>query len=98
MVKGPLRTVLWVLGAIGVLWVLFWLLALPSMGDMMQGGGMMAGGMGGGLGMMSMMGAMTLQFLGMLGLAGIFVYLVVDTLGGDGAERERAAASEETGR
>lgn len=36
--------------------------------------------------------------LWMLGLAGIFVYLMVDTLGGDGVEGERATASEETGR
>ncbi len=87
MVSGPLRTVLWVLGALGVLWVLVWLVSIPTMGGMM-GGGPGEGGMMGGEGamtggrMLPMSGLMVTQTLGMLGLAGIFAYLVVDTLRG----------------
>ena len=71
-----------------------WLLAcramLPAMSHMM-GGGMMegmhggatGGGMMGGMGMgsmMTMMAMMAVQFIVMLTLAGVFVYLVLDTL------------------
>lgn len=88
MVKGPLRTVLWMLGGLGMIWLVLWLLGLSAMGGMMGEDGMMGGGMpGGGMmdgGMTAMMGAMLVQTFGMLGLAGIFVYLVVDTLRGRG--------------
>lgn len=102
MVKGPLRVVLWVLGALGIVWVILWVLALPAMGGMMGENGMMGGGMGGGAmmdgGMMAMMGAMVVQTLGMLGLAGIFVYLVVDTLRGRREGEDRPAPTEAPGR
>lgn len=103
MVRGPLRTVLWVLGTLGVIWVVLWLVGLPAMGGMMgengmTGGGLSGGGMmNGGTSMMAMMGAMAVQVLGMLGLAGIFVYLVVDTLSGRG-EQEHRAPTQEPGR
>ena len=94
MVTGPLRTVLWILGGLAVIWLIAGLAMLPSMGrmmsegggmmdgDMMQGGTMGEGMMGGGMmmnigGMMSMMAA---QFLAMLSLVGIFIYLVVDPI------------------
>ena len=84
MVTGPMRKVLWFLGALGVLWLLLGLFLLPSMSRMMEGGGMMGGGMmGGGMmgmgGMMSMMALMLIQLVAMLGLVGVFVYLVVDS-------------------
>lgn len=93
MVTGTLRAVLWFLGSLGVLWLLLGILLLPGMGQMMMGGsGMMGGGgmmgsdtmpMGGGMmAMGAMMTLMVVQFVAMLGLAGIFVYLVVDTLRG----------------
>lgn len=91
MVTGPMRVVLWVLGTLGILWLILWLVALPGMADMMGGSGMMGGGMNRegmmGGGMMAMMGAMFLQFAGMLGLAGIFVYLVTDSVRGRSAKR-----------
>lgn len=77
MVRGPLRTVLWVLGGPGVIWAVLWLIGLPAMGGMM--------------------GAMVVQTLGMLGLAGVFVFLMVDTLSGRG-EQERRAPTLEPGR
>lgn len=92
MVTGPLRTVLWILGGLAVIWLIAGLAMLPSMGRMMSGGGGMMdegmmgeGMMGGGMmmnmgGMMSMMAMMAAQFLAMLGLVGIFVYLIVDSL------------------
>jgi len=85
MVTGPLRVILWILGSIGVLWLIVGLGSLAYMGRMMgddspmngMDGSMMGGeGM---LGMMSMMGTMVFQLIGMLGLVGIFVYLVIDT-------------------
>ena len=96
---GTLRAVLWFLGGLGVLWLLLGIILLPSMGQMMMGGGGMMGPdtmpMGGGMmgseagpmggGMMSMgamMALMVVQFVAMLGLVGIFVYLVVDSLRG----------------
>lgn len=89
MVTGPLRTVLWILGGLAIVWAVAGLAMLPSMGRMMEGGmmggGMMQGGMGEetmccGGGMMGMMGFMALQTISMLGLAGIFIYLVVDAI------------------
>ncbi|MGH7458148.1 MAG: hypothetical protein ACREKN_03555 [Longimicrobiaceae bacterium] len=95
MVTGPLRVVLWILGGLGVLWLLLGLATIPVMGRMMANGGMMNGGMmgDGGMmqdgmmggmtgmgGMMTMMGMMIVQFIAMLGLTGVFVYLVVDSL------------------
>lgn len=102
MVRGPMRVVLWILGTVGMLWLILGLISLPAMGSMMggsgeMGGGMMGGGTGGeqmmgGDGMMSagamtMMGAMLLQLVGMLGLVGIFVYLVVDSVRGRPSSR-----------
>lgn len=95
MVTGPMRVVLWILGTVGILWLILWLVALPAMGGMTGGSGQMGGGMMGGEtmggmggdgmmagGALAMTGAMYLQFTGMLGLAGIFVYLVVDSVRG----------------
>lgn len=94
MVTGPLRGVLWVLGGLAAVWLLFSLLSLPLMGRMMGGGmmsgetadgGTMAGGMMGpgmGSGMMSMMPMMVSMGVGvlaLLGLVGVFVYLIVDS-------------------
>ena len=93
MVTGTLRTVLWVLGALAMLWLVLALVSLPSMARMMETGGMMNGGMmQGGMmdegamqagmmgGMMGMMGMMIAQVLAMLGLVGVFIYLVTDAL------------------
>lgn len=95
MVTGPMRIVLWILGSLGVLWALLWLFAFASMsmggggmmgGDGMGGDGMMQNGAGPDMmGEMSiqagaMIGGMVAQTLGMLGLIGVFVYLVVDSL------------------
>ncbi|MDP9349862.1 MAG: hypothetical protein M3P24_12100 [Gemmatimonadota bacterium] len=84
MVTGMLRAVLWILGSLAVGWLVLALFALPSMARMMGRGGMMQGGMmeGGmmGGGMMGMMGMMALQTVAMLGLVGIFIYLVVDSI------------------
>jgi hypothetical protein len=85
MVTGTLRGVLWVLSTLAVVWLVSGLFMLPAMGRMMgeggmMGGGMMNGGMRGGMGsMMGMMVTMGAQFLAMLGLVGVFVYLVVDS-------------------
>jgi hypothetical protein len=88
MVTGPLRGVLWVLGGLAAVWLLFGLLSLPLMGRMMGGGmsngGMMDGGMMGvGMGsgvmdMVPMMLATGAGVLALLGLVGVFIYLVVD--------------------
>lgn len=103
MVRGPLRVVLWILGAVGMLWLILWLIALPGMVDMMSEGGMMGGGMAdGGMmdgrmmggGMMAMMGGVLLQLVGMLGLAGIFVYLVIDSLRGRSSHPDLAREDE----
>ena len=85
----PLRTFLWVLGGLGVAWLVLGLTMLPAMGGMMDGG-MIDGGMMGGeaagssmnsmSGMGRMMALMLIQFLAMLGLVVLFVYLVVDSL------------------
>lgn len=97
MVTGTLRVVLWILGGVAVVWLVLALAMLPAMGRMMGEGGMMHGGatqggmMDGGMmmGMGSMMGLMAAQFIGMLGLVGIFVYLVVDTLRSRPSPRRR---------
>lgn len=47
-------------------------------------GGMMGGGPMGGGGMVAIWGVMATQTVGTLGLAGVFVYLVVDAARGDG--------------
>lgn len=89
MVTGTLRTVLWVLGGLAVVWAVACLAMLLSMGRMMDGGMMGGGGMQGPMvgegmmgmgGMMSMMTMMAAQVLAMLGLLGVFIYLVVDTM------------------
>ncbi len=82
MVTGTLRVVLWVLGGVAVVWLVLALAMLPAMGRMMGVGGIMHGGMMDGgmmMGMGSMMGMMAAQFVGMMGLVGIFVYLVFDS-------------------
>ena len=92
MVTGTLRVVLWVLGGIAVAWLLACLAMIPAMGrvmggGMMQGSDMQGGAMGGGMmagmgmgSMMTMMAMMAAQFLVMLALAGVFAYLVLDSL------------------
>lgn len=96
MVSGPLRAVLWVLGSLATLWLVLFLAMLPSMGRMMgggmmeegmKGGHMMDGGMMAGGGMMGMMSLMAVQSIALLGLVGVFVYLVVDSLRGRRAPR-----------
>ncbi|HET7275860.1 MAG TPA: hypothetical protein VFI91_11900 [Longimicrobiaceae bacterium] len=86
---GTLRFVLWVLGGLAILWLLFGLAMLLGMGSMMNGemsqGGMAGGDMMGGCmmmgnAMMGMMGLMAAQVIAMAGLAGIFIYLVVDSV------------------
>lgn len=72
MVTGKLRTVLWILGSLATLWLVLGLLSLPAMGGMMQGGGMEMGGMM----LMMAMGAAALIVL--LGMVGVFLYLLVD--------------------
>lgn len=83
MVTGTLRAVLWFLGSLGALWLLLGIFLLPSMGGMMGGGGMMESDgmpmMGGMMGMGTMMALMVIQLIAMLGLVGIFIYLVVDS-------------------
>ena len=67
-------------------WLILGIMMLPAMGRMMGDGmgGMMQGGAG--QGMMccggAMMGAMALQVIGMLGLVGVFVYLIIDSVRG----------------
>ena len=84
MVTGPLRAVLWFLGALAVVWLVAGVAMLPAMGRMMEGGMMSEGMMGDGMmemgGMMSMMAAMAAQLLAMIGLLGVFLYLVVDSV------------------
>jgi uncharacterized membrane protein len=89
MATGTLRAVLWFLGSLGALWLLLGIFLLPSMGRMMGGGGtgserMMGSDMmpmmGGMMGMGTMMILMVVQLIAMLGLVGIFIYLVVDSL------------------
>jgi uncharacterized membrane protein len=83
MDKG-LRTALWMLSSLAVLWTALAVIGLLGMGAMMHGGmmgtqepggttdGMMGGGMMGG-----MMLYMGLTWIIMLGLVGVFIYLIV---------------------
>ena len=91
MVTGPLRLVLWILGGLAVAWLVLGLAMLPAMARMMGGGmmsegmmgsGMMQGGMGQGMACCggSMMGMMALQTIPMLGLVGVFGYLVINSI------------------
>lgn len=83
MTKG-LRLTLWILSSLAVLWTVIALVGWFTIGccGMMGHGGMMRGGMQGG-GMMhggwmaGMMVELTLTWLVMLGLVGVFVYLVI---------------------
>jgi uncharacterized membrane protein len=87
MDKG-LRTALWVLSSLAVLWTALAVIGLVGMDAMMHGGMMGAqapggatdGMMGGGM-MGSMMLYMGLTWIVMLGLVGVFIYLIV-TAGG----------------
>ncbi len=78
MTKG-LRTALWLLSSLAVLWTLLALVGWFSMGGMMGRGSMGDGGMMGMMGGMmgGMMLHMGLTWLVMLGLDAVFVYLVV---------------------
>jgi len=78
MTRG-LRATLWILSSLAVLWTIIALVGLATMGH----GGMMGGGVMGESGMMrggwmgGMMLHMTLTWVVMLGLVGVFVYLLV---------------------
>lgn len=84
-----------------MLWLLLGLFLLPGMGRMMGEGSMMSGGMmnggmmnggmmqGGMMGMGTMMILMLVQLIAMLGLVGIFIYLVVDSLRGRSSSAPR---------
>ncbi len=78
MTKG-LRTALWLLSSLAVLWTLLALVGWFSMGGMMGRGSMGDGGMMGMMGGMmgGMMLHMGLTWLVMLGLDAVFVYLLV---------------------
>jgi uncharacterized membrane protein len=82
MEKG-LRTALWVLSSLAVLWTALAIIGLVGMGAMMHGGMMSARGPGGtmdgmmGGGMIGMMLHMGLTWIVMLGLVGVFIYLIV---------------------
>ncbi|HXG69167.1 MAG TPA: hypothetical protein VNJ04_00980 [Gemmatimonadaceae bacterium] len=76
--------VLWVLGALALVWVLLMVGAMTGMDGMMRGGSMMGGSMMGGSMMngrpkmeMGMMVAMGLTWVIMLGLIGVLVYLLI---------------------
>ena len=83
MEKG-LRTALWILSSLAVLWTALAIIGLVGMGAMMHGGmmgaqepgrtmdGMMGGGMMGG-----MMLYIGLTWIVMLGLVGVFIYLII---------------------
>lgn len=88
MARGMLRTVLWILGGAAALWLALGLWMMPGMSRMMRAGAMMDGPMMGGGGMMAMMVMMAAQWLAMLGLAGIFLYLIVDALRERGRRRD----------
>lgn len=85
MGKG-LRTALWVLSSLAMLWTALALVGMFSMGAMMggmmgsgdmMGGGMMRGHAMGGTMMAGMMMCMVLTWTVMLGLDALFVYLAV---------------------
>jgi uncharacterized membrane protein len=83
MEKG-LRTALWMLSSLAVLWMALAVIGLVGMGTMMHGGmmgaqesgGTMDGMMGGGM-MGGMMLYMGLTWIIMLGLVGVFIYLII---------------------
>ncbi|MBA3761259.1 MAG: hypothetical protein M3Q37_11335 [Gemmatimonadota bacterium] len=85
MTRG-FRITLWILSSLAVLWTLIALAGFFGMSGMMgccgtMGGSMMGGGMMGesatmGMWMMGMMLHMTLTWVVMLGLVGVFAYLV----------------------
>ena len=77
MEKG-LRTVLWVLSSLAVLWTALAVIGLVGMGAMHHGGMMGAQEPGGATdGMMGgMMLHMGLTWIVMLGLVGVFIYLI----------------------
>src|SRR5438105_2650632 len=83
MEKG-LRTALWVLSSLAVLWTALAVIGMVGMGAMMHGGmmgtrepgGTTDGMMGNGM-MVGMMLHMGLTWLVMLGLVGVFIYLIV---------------------
>ncbi len=83
MGKG-LRTTLWILSALAVLWTIIAVTCLAGMAGTMGGRIMRPEGMGGTMnGMMGsgvMMGMMVLTWIVMLGLVGVFIYLVVMAL------------------
>jgi uncharacterized membrane protein len=72
---NALRTTLWILSPLAVLWTLFTIVGYLTMmpGGHMMGGRMM-GGMGGG-----MMLHMAVAWILVLGLDGIFVYLIASS-------------------
>ena len=88
MEKG-LRTALWVLSSLAVFWTALAVIGMVGMGAMMHGGmmgtrepggttdGMMGNGMMGGSMMIGMMLHMGLTWIVMLGLVGVFIYLIV---------------------
>jgi hypothetical protein len=83
MSKG-LQTTLWILSSLAVLWTVIALIGLFTMGSMMRGsmmsGGYMMGGMPAGAMMGGWMATMilhiTLTWAVMLGLVGVFFYLL----------------------
>jgi uncharacterized membrane protein len=83
MSKG-LRITLWVLSSLAVVWTVGTLVGLAGMRTMMSSGmmrpgetgGTMHGMMGDGM-MMGMMLHMALTWIIMLGLVGVFIYLIV---------------------
>lgn len=87
MVRGTLRVVLWILGGAATLWLRLW--------TMRRGGAMSGRGMGNGrMGERMIasetvaMGMMAAQWLAMLGLIAIFLYLVVDAVRERGRRRD----------
>ena len=76
MTKG-LRLTLWILSSLAVLWTVIALVGFLAMGGMMGGGMMRDNTMMGGGWMVGMMLEMTLTWVVMLGLVGVFVYLIV---------------------
>jgi hypothetical protein len=79
-----LRTTLWILSSLAVLWTIIAVICLAGMAGTMGGGMMRPEGLGGPMnGMMGgggMMGMMVLTWIVMLGLVGVFISLVVMAL------------------
>jgi hypothetical protein len=83
-VTSGFRITLWILSSLAVLWSVIALVGSFSMGGMMGGRGMMGGGMMGdsatmGIWMVGMMMHTALTWVVMLGLVGVFVYLIITT-------------------